>query len=54
MAEFPLEPQLSKMLIAAVDQECGDEMLTLGNNLQVDTLIHYIVTKYVDHWNLIS
>jgi ATP-dependent RNA helicase DHX8/PRP22 len=35
MAEFPLEPQLSKMLIAAVDQECGDEMLTLVAMLSI-------------------
>lgn len=29
MAEFPLEPPMSKMLIAAVDLGCSDEMLTI-------------------------
>jgi HrpA-like RNA helicase len=29
MAEFPIEPQLSKMLLTAVDLECADEILTI-------------------------
>ena len=29
MAEFPLEPPMSKMLIAAVDLGCSDEILTI-------------------------
>lgn len=29
MAEFPLEPQLSKMLLTAVDLGCVDEIITI-------------------------
>ena len=29
MAEFPLEPPMSKMLIAACDLGCSDEILTI-------------------------
>ena len=29
MAEFPIEPQLSKMLLTAVDLQCADEILTI-------------------------
>jgi len=35
MAEFPLEPPLSKMLIASVDLGCSDEVLTIIAMLQV-------------------
>eukprot|EP01006_Ploeotia_vitrea_P017908 TRINITY_DN49148_c0_g1_i1.p1 TRINITY_DN49148_c0_g1~~TRINITY_DN49148_c0_g1_i1.p1 ORF type:complete len:854 (+),score=492.60 TRINITY_DN49148_c0_g1_i1:312-2564(+) len=36
MAEFPLEPQLSKILIASVDLGCTDEILTIVAMLSVD------------------
>jgi len=29
MAEFPLEPPLSKMLLTAVDLLCADEIITI-------------------------
>jgi len=29
MAEFPLEPPLSKMLLTAVDLGCADEIITI-------------------------
>jgi ATP-dependent RNA helicase DHX8/PRP22 len=29
MAEFPLEPPLSKMLLTSVDLECSDEIITI-------------------------
>lgn len=29
MAEFPLDPQLSKMLIASCDYHCSNEILTI-------------------------
>ena len=29
MAEFPIEPQLAKMLLTAVDLSCADEILTI-------------------------
>ena len=35
MAEFPLEPPLSKMLIASVDLGCSEEILTIIAMLQV-------------------
>ncbi|ETO31437.1 hypothetical protein RFI_05685 [Reticulomyxa filosa] len=38
MAEFPLEPQLSKILIAAVDLRCAEEVLTVVAMLQADNI----------------
>jgi len=40
MAEFPLEPQLSKMLIASVDMGCSDEILTIVAMLSVQTVFY--------------
>ena len=37
MAEFPLEPQLSKMLIASVELGCSEEMLTIVAMLSIQT-----------------
>lgn len=36
MAEFPLEPNLSKMLLLSVDLGCSDEILTITSLLSVD------------------
>mmetsp|Transcript_20751 Transcript_20751/g.65269 ORF Transcript_20751/g.65269 Transcript_20751/m.65269 type:complete len:930 (+) Transcript_20751:579-3368(+) len=36
MAEFPLEPQLSKMLITAADLACAEEILTIVAMLSVE------------------
>jgi len=36
MAEFPLEPNLSKMLILSVDLGCSDEILTITSMLSVE------------------
>lgn len=35
MAEFPLEPQLSKMILTAVDLGCSDEILSIVSMLSV-------------------
>jgi len=35
MAEFPLEPPLSKMMITAVDLGCSDEIATIIAMLSV-------------------
>lgn len=35
MSEFPLEPQLAKMLIASADYNCGSEILTIASMLSV-------------------
>ena len=40
MAEFPLEPQQSKMLIASVDMGCSDEILTIVGMLSVQTVFY--------------
>jgi len=40
MAEFPLEPQLSKMLIASVDLGCSEEILTVVAMLSVQSIFH--------------
>ena len=31
MVEFPLDPALSKMLIASVDMKCSSDILIIGN-----------------------
>jgi len=41
MAEFPMEPMLSKMLIAAEKYKCVDEILTLCGMLGVDNAVFY-------------
>lgn len=43
MAEFPLDPQLSKMLIASTDFNCSNEVLSItsllsGNNCVVSII----------------
>ena len=38
MAEFPLEPPLSKILIASVDLGCSDEVLTVTAMLSVQNI----------------
>eukprot|EP00850_Spirogloea_muscicola_P010129 SM000058S18559 [mRNA] locus=s58:491455:496651:- [translate_table: standard] len=40
MAEFPLEPPLSKMLIASVDLGCSDEILTIISMLQAQNIFY--------------
>lgn len=40
MAEFPLEPQLSKMLLYSVDAGCSDEVLTIVAMLSVQNVFY--------------
>lgn len=40
MAEFPLEPQLSKMLLTAHDLNCTDEAITIVAMLSVPNFFH--------------
>ncbi|KAL9642800.1 hypothetical protein ABK040_009875 [Willaertia magna] len=40
MAEFPLEPQMAKTLIAAVDLKCSDEVLTIVSMLSVQGIFY--------------
>ncbi|KAF3104229.1 DEAH-box ATP-dependent RNA helicase prp22 [Orbilia oligospora] len=40
MADFPMDPGLSKVLIASVDMGCSDEMLTIVAMLQVQTVFY--------------
>ena len=40
MAEFPLEPQLSKMLIMSVELRCADEALTIVSMLSVQNIFY--------------
>jgi len=35
MAEFPLDPNLSKMLLTSVDLGCSDEIITIVAMLSV-------------------
>ncbi|XWS17964.1 hypothetical protein CRYUN_Cryun32bG0001400 [Craigia yunnanensis] len=40
MAEFPLDPPLSKMLLASVDLGCSDEMLTIIAMIQTGNIFY--------------
>eukprot|EP00494_Astrolonche_serrata_P032786 UN33055 len=40
MAEFPLDPQLSKVLIKSVDLKCADEILTIISMLTAENVFH--------------
>ena len=42
MAEFPLDPQLAKMLIASCENNCSNEILSITGNilLQFNRLAH--------------
>ena len=40
MAEFPLEPQLSKMLLTSVDLSCSDEIITIISMLSVQNVFY--------------
>jgi pre-mRNA-splicing factor ATP-dependent RNA helicase DHX38/PRP16 len=40
MAEFPLDPNLSKMLIEAHNQGCTEEMLTIVSMLSVPSIFY--------------
>ena len=40
MAEFPLEPPMSKMLLAAVDLGCSDEILTVIAMLSAQNIFY--------------
>lgn len=40
MAEFPLEPPLSKMLLASVDLGCSDEILTIIAMIQTQNIFY--------------
>lgn len=40
MAEFPLDPQLAKMIIASTDYSCSNEMLSITSMLSGKGLTH--------------
>lgn len=40
MAEFPLEPNLSKMLIMSVHLQCSDEILTVVSMLSIQNVFY--------------
>ena len=40
MAEFPMEPMLSKMLIKSVDMQCSEQMLTIVAMLQTPNVFY--------------
>ncbi|XP_073295616.1 probable pre-mRNA-splicing factor ATP-dependent RNA helicase DEAH5 [Primulina huaijiensis] len=45
MAEFPLEPPLSKMLLASVDLGCSDEVLTIISMIQTGNIFYRPMEK---------
>ena len=40
MAEFPMEPQLSKMLLTSVDLGCSDEIITIVAMITVQNVFY--------------
>lgn len=40
MAEFPLDPAMSKVLLASVDLACSDEIITIMSMLQVQNIFY--------------
>lgn len=40
MAEFPLEPNLSKMLIMSVHLQCSEEILTIVSMLSIQNVFY--------------
>ncbi|ONI32449.1 hypothetical protein PRUPE_1G368500 [Prunus persica] len=46
MAEFPLDPPLSKMLLASADLGCSDEILTIIAMIQTDMLVILILELF--------
>ena len=56
MAEFPLEPNLSKMLLLSVDLGCSDEILTITAMLSVDNPFYRPKDKQAqaDHVNVLD
>lgn len=51
MAEFPLEPMLSKMLIMSVHLACSDEILTIVSMLSVQNVFYRPKVCFY-FWNL--
>jgi HrpA-like RNA helicase len=51
MAEFPLEPQLSKMLIQSVHLGCSEEILTVVSVLSVQNIFYrpkvHLTSEYI-------
>jgi HrpA-like RNA helicase len=47
MAEFPLEPPMSKVLIASVDLGCSDEILTILGMLSAQNIFYRPKEKQV-------
>ena len=40
MAEFPLDPKLSKMLLTSIDLGCSEEVLTIVSMLSVQNIFY--------------
>ncbi|KAL0228004.1 hypothetical protein RCL1_004147 [Eukaryota sp. TZLM3-RCL] len=40
LAEFPLDPTLSKMIVSSVDFECSDEVISIVSTLSVPTIFN--------------
>lgn len=49
MAEFPLDPMLSKMIIASDNYKCSDEIISIAAMLSTGSLIFYRPKKKQVH-----
>ena len=47
MAEFPLDPQLAKMLIASCENNCSNEILSITGDLFIVTIVFKILQRNI-------
>ncbi|KRX87940.1 putative pre-mRNA-splicing factor ATP-dependent RNA helicase DHX15 [Trichinella pseudospiralis] len=52
MAEFPLDPQLSKMLIASCDYNCSNEILTITAMLSDHEDVQWCYDNFINYRNI--
>ncbi len=55
MAEFPLDPQLGKMVIASTDYNCSNEILSITSLLSGEATYRMVLRIWREyHWLLLS
>ena len=46
MAEFPVDPMMSKTLIASETYKCSEEILTIVSMLSIGTILHSVICDF--------
>ena len=54
MAEFPLDPQLAKMVMASCDYSCSNEILSITAMLSGNDVCLCSVTQGPHRWTLVT